>query len=204
MNYEEKFGKLLLHCTASSGQTLKKRLLFLVPAIILIVGGAIALLAPDLLTEDDDDIKIAFAVFIALGVMLLLWGVVFVKRAMVELYETGYVLTRGSKVTVMAFDDVKGISDSTTAFSAYGIIPVGKSRDVSITKKDGVPILLLKSGVPNFNQFVDELGAAFTEYLLKDLTKENIGQASISFGNKLELAGGHLVFDAGGKKAKSR
>jgi hypothetical protein len=202
MDYEATFGKQLLQCTASPAQTIRKRLFFLILGILVIVGSIIALGAPGFLTEDDGDLRIAFGAFIAIGAFLSLFGLFFIKKAEAALYETGYVLKRGSKVTATAFNDMKGIIDTMTAFSAYGIVPVGKSRDVSVVKNDGVPFMLTKTSVPNFNQFVDELCVTYNKYLLKDLTKENIGQASISFGNKLELSGGQLIFDAGGSKGK--
>lgn len=202
MNSEARFGKQLLQGTASSGETIKKRLLFIIPAVIFIIAGIFAMRNPDFIGIEESEMAMVLALFFGAGALFLAMAILFVKPAKAILYEDGYVLSRGSKVTEVSFSDVKGISDSTTAFLAYGIVPIVKTRYVVVIKNDGSRSGLVKAFVPDFNRFTDELGAAITAYLLRGVTKETIGKANITFGDKLELTGGRLVYDAGGKKGK--
>jgi hypothetical protein len=120
------------------------------------------------------------------------------------LYDGGFVLTRGSKVIEVGFNNVAGISDSTIKTQAYGVFTVAKTRQVTVFKKDGEKIIMANIigfiFIPNYDQFADELGTVYTNYLLRDVTKENISQLNLSFGDKLKLAGGQLIHDADKKQ----
>ena len=202
MSHEVGFGSQILQCVASPGQMVKKRLLYIIPALIFIAAGIVSLGNPDYLGMEEGEMTAVLVLFFGAGLLFLLMGILFVKPSKAVLYDGGFVLTRGSKVTEVDFHDLKGISDTTTGYSFYGIIPIKNTRNVTVLKHDGTRIGLVKAFVPDFARFADELGAACTNFLLKDVTKATIGQAKISFGDKLELAGGQLVYEAGEKKGR--
>jgi len=198
MDQKTAFGKQIMTFTATTGQTLKKRLLFLLPALVFVAAGVFALVSPELL--EDSDASMVLLLFFGAGALFLLMGILFVKPSKAVLYEGGFVLTRGTKVTETGFSDLKGIIDSTTVTKLYGAIPLSQTRLVIIHKKNDEKFGATKATVPSFNQFADELGTAVSKYLLKDVTKDNIEQLSILFGDKLELTGGRFIHDAGKEK----
>jgi len=145
----------------------------------------------------------ALPLFFGVGAVAILLAIVLVKRSEAVIYENGFVFTRGSKVTELNFDNVKGISDWTTSIKFYGVISVGSVREVKIVKQDGEKIALTDAtgfnlqnySLPNFDQLADELGAVITKRLLKDVAKEKIGYVNISFGDQLEFTGGQFVYN---------
>ena len=194
MNYEERFGKLVLSGEGKQRGILMK-ILMLIPAVCVIA------LAFVLLGDGPNDIIYqGFAIVIA---ALAIFGILFAKKYKeISVYENGIVLARGSKVIELGYEDVKGVQDSTTVIKAYGVITASKNRFLTIVRKDGTKIALNKAMVTDFDQFADEICAAVTKYLLRGITRENINQARIVFDDKLVLADGHFVFDAGGSKGK--
>ena len=199
MNYETKYGKQLLNCATTTGQILMKKLLYLIPALVFAVIGIIVLKNPDLLGSDDS-ITTVLALFFGAGALFILLALFFVKKSTAVLYEGGVVLTRGAKITEFDFASLKGIIDSTTIVKAYGAIPFSKTRVVTLVAQNGTKIGLVKALTPNFEQFADELGTTIVKRLLKGVTRENLNQLDISFGDSLELSRGQFIHD--GKKGK--
>jgi len=194
MDYEAKYGKQIIKCTATSGQLMKKRILFLLPAIIFIAAGILMLVYPEVL--EGEDVPYLLPLLFGVGAVFLAMAIFFVKPATAILYEGGFITTRGSTVKETDFNDILGITDTKIVHTLYALIPVGNTRIVTIGRKDGSKFGLLKAFVPDFNRFCDELGTAISAFMLKGITKENIAEANISFGDKLELTGGHLVFNS--------
>ncbi|MDR0570844.1 MAG: hypothetical protein LBG71_06475 [Clostridiales Family XIII bacterium] len=195
MNYEANFGKELLKCTATSGEVLKKRLLFFGLAFIFFAAGILEVVSPGILGEVEQSMLLKL-IFFAGGSVCVLGAFFLVRFGSAVLYERGFAVTNRSKVTAMDFNEVKGISDAT----------IRNVRQITVVKKDGEKVTLANGTgglrVSNFHQFADDLGTLISSFLLKDVTAENIDRLSISFGDKLELAGGRLIHDAGGKKGK--
>ena len=194
MQYESEYGKQLFECKESLGQTLGKRLRFILPSLVFIGAGILAMLNPDF-AGSEEDLKMLLPLFFGAGALFALLGLFFVKPLEAAIYESGFVNTRGSKVIELDFSSIKGISDSTTVIKIYGIIPATKTRVLTLTKKDGNRIELTKTFVPDFNQFIDAFSTAFTKHLLKDVETAGIDKANISFGDSLELTGGQMVYD---------
>ena len=194
--------KQVFECRTSHGQLLKKRLMYLFPAVVFIATGIAMLLLPEMLEGEEELLPMMLLLFFGVGAMFILLSILRVKPSSAVIYEDCLVHACGSKAMNLAFDNVKGISDETTVFLLWHIIPVGKTREITLVRKDGEKKSLTKNLVPSFNQFADALGAALATFLLKDLTKETIGSANISFGNALELSDGKFIYDGGRKKGK--
>jgi len=195
MDYEAKYGKQILKCTATEGQVLKRRLLFLIPAILFLAFGISLVVRPEIMYGEDIGGMLIPLCFGG-GVLLLAMSFIFVRKGTAVLYEGGFVLASGAKVKETDFNDVKGILDTKYADKVYGI-PAGNTRIVMIYKRDGKGFHVTKAAIPNYDQFCDELSVAISVFLLKGITKDNIADARISFGDKLELAEGQLVHNAG-------
>ena len=196
MENETKFGKLLFQCSTTFGKDFRKRLLYLVPALVFITAGIYAQRNPDLL--EPDEITMVLGLFFGAGAFFLLLAVFFVKRSKAFLYEGGIVHTYASKVIEIDFNDVIGIRDLASKQMWFALIlPIFalKSRDITIEKKDGTIIQLSKNKVADINKFADILNSVFTERLLKDVTKQNLSKTTISFGKELELKDGQLLYN---------
>jgi len=219
MQDETKFGKLLFESSTTPGRALCKRLLYLIPALILIVVGVIFTTRPDSFGLHDEDMIYVYIVFFGVGGILFLLSL-FVKRKKFVLYESGLMYGSVSNLTELDFNDIAGIQRKieTTTVMAGGligglitgllssIIPGLNTHSIEIYKKDGNwaerKIELSKSKVPNYKQLADEIDNVFTTWLLKDLAMENIGTAEIAFGSDLKLSGGHFIHDKGKKKGE--
>jgi len=161
-------------------------------------------------------VPLAIIVFIiAVGFVRFSWelaivaGVIFMSSAMLKymkiterleatLYENGLIYTIGRETTEVAFKDIKGIQFSviTTAGGAKGYILSKITRPITLIEHDGTRVEMggFFPVFRNFRRFYKELDSAFTDYLLKDTTYENIHQANISFGERLELRDGCFVY----------
>jgi hypothetical protein len=212
VNYETKFGRELLRGATPSGQILKKRLLFIIPALIFLAFGALVLVNPDVFEfsaaeMDTATFKLLPLLFFAAGAIFVLIGIFRIKPAQVFIYEKGFAHIGGSKITEVDFGDVKGVANLKSTLKYMGELQIAKSKhEVTIVKNDGNKICLgpftaSKLFLPQAEQTADELDMAITKYLLKDVTKENIAKVNISFGDALELTGGQLAYKAGGKKS---
>ena len=205
MHDESRFGNQVFECNSSMGEMLKKRLLYLLPAIVFIAAGAATSMFPEVMEGEEELMPILLALFFGVGIIFVLLSILRVKSSKAVIYEDGLVHIRSLKVTEVKFGDIKGIRDwveRTMWFAA--IIPVFalKTRTITIEKKDGATIQLNKTLVPDFNRFSDKLNSVFTEYLFKGVTKENLNRTSISFGAELELSNGQLLYNKGKKEGK--
>ena len=203
-NYQSNFGEELLQLTNTTTRVMLQRFLIMLPGIVFLILGVVALIDPiafygsPRLAEEDGWMTYLF--FGLGGVYSVLIPLLFKPYRQATIYEAGLVLEKKSKVTEIAFSDVKGIADYITRHNVNGI-PVGKTRTFSITSTDGSVVGLGKFTFPHgFNHFAEELKNAHMAYLLKNLSKENIDQVQISFGDQLELQGGQLIYNQGKKK----
>ena len=210
MQQEMKYGKALASYTAPAQKTTRKKSIFLICAVILIIA-TIALL---IIAEDEYDVMIAYALVAGLCAIPFIIKFFITKAAEAVIYESGFTLVRGSKITEAAFNDIAGMqrsSESTTliatGFGFIGALIIGalsslipglKSYTINITKRDGSIIILSKSMVPNFKQFSVDLDIMFADWLLWGLTLSNIHEANIAFGKDFSLSGGQFIF----KKSK--
>jgi len=197
----EKFGKLMLECKSSRGKSLKRKLMFLIPALIFFAAGTIIAINPEIgvVTEEDAQfIPAVIAAFFAVGAVCVIGALLRSKQSSIALYENGVVYVRGPIVTEAGFDDIEGIRQVRSAAAIGGVLirtPKALSQEsVTIRKKDGVEIVLNKAYMSDFHQFADEFSDLYIRWLVKDLTMENIADANISFGPDLELSGGQFIY----------
>ena len=194
MENETKFGKQVYSCSKKAGMKILKVFLLFPPIILLILTFTVF---------NDGPSAIYYQVIAVLLSVLALYWVFFGKQYKeIVVYENGIVFTLGSKVTELDFCDVKGINDATIVTKLYGVINAGQTRYAAIVKHNGEKHVFTKALVSELEQLADNLGAAFTKYLLREVTAETLDKAYISFGDSLELTGGLLVHDAGAKKGK--
>jgi len=199
----------------TSGQTLKKRLLYFIPALVLAGLGVLTLIDRYIFVVryGDQETFIFFLVaFFGIAFVFLLLGIMLVKHTELSIFDEGIIFTRGSKSEHVAFSDLEGINDTKTSTTVIVTSPAGglvggliigllasfipalNPHKIKLRKKDGTTIKLSKSFLHNFKEVAENLHSAYTEYLLKDLSKENLSDANISFGPQLQLRDGQLVY----------
>jgi len=98
-----------------------------------------------------------------------------------EVFENGVMIYQGAEVHELEFGEIKGIH-----------IPGRYRRRMTVVKKDDAPPIIFS--VPRFFSFAKIFNGAFTRFIVKDLTLENIQQANISFGDFLWLQNGSFIF----------
>jgi len=110
------------------------------------------------------------------------------------LYETGFVYTLGRNTEKIAFEDIAG-----TLFLVERSRPAKGTTAMLYTmrmvKKDKTE-LDIDSGATmfrNFRDFYKTVDTNFSEYLLRDITPQNVKQQTISFGDDLTLHNGHFT-----------
>jgi len=115
------------------------------------------------------------------------------------LHENGLVYILGDKITKVAFEDVKGTQFAITLAGQHvrGSWNSAIIRSAKLIKYDGTKIDMdgCAAAFRNFRQFYERLDSVFADYLLRDITHENLHQANISFGECLELRNGKLIYD---------
>gem|GEM_PF-3756998 len=161
-----KYGDQLFECQSTPKETLKKRIMFLAPAIVFILAG-IAYMANPEVADSQSQLMMLLALFFGTGVLFILLSIILVKPLKAVIYEGGLVYIRGEKTKEFAFDSVKDISDETTTFLLWGLIPTVNIRAVKLVLKDGGKAEFTKYNVSDFHNFADELGEAFEKYSSK-------------------------------------
>ena len=184
------FGKKLFEVHKTPGQLWWRRFWVLLLSgffpctigILLILGGAMEFSLH----------AAALVVVLALLAALPLPQALKIKHSEAILYEDGLVYTLDGKTTEVAFKDVKGTRflitsnprETTIRRSARLI-----KHDDTIVEMDGEAAVLR-----NFRQFYEKLDSVFADYLLRNITPENLHQANISFGSRLELTDGQFIY----------
>ena len=208
----ENFGNLVFHAKASLFRMIRRIIIFLVPAVGLTVIGIIGFISPETVVMEEEP-WVAYIVFGA-GLLYFIIMLVFVKTYEVAIYEKGLLYRRASKKWTEIDFDNSGISDVIHTTRAY-FIPVWKARHVSIGTQINAPDgsmdtpqnfatrfaheaatgnTFARSNTPQFHKFSDTLIATQLEHMTKDLTKENIFETSISFGENLILTDGEFIY----------
>jgi len=197
MQNETRFGALLFERTLTQAKAMQKIFLFLIVGLVFIAAGIVAFM----MAESDTDVLNAWGVLLGLcSIPFILRVFTSTRASEVAIYEKGFVHSRGSQTTEFDFNDIIGIRDLTKRETWFAfIIPVValKSRIVTIEMKDRTAVKLNSTKVPDFKHFANELNAIFTEHLISGVTKENLNQASISFGKELNLRNGQLMYSDG-------
>jgi|GEM_PF-3890855 len=142
--------------------------------------------------------------WLAYDVLYHAWRLNPMQISAAEIYENGITITQGEHTHAIELDQIKGIlalstftvvlSNPPGALDLPFVSSVGnRYRSVTIAEKQGGEPFIVR--VPNFVKFARMLNAKFTQYIMKELTPENISRAAISFGEHLQLTGGQFVYD---------
>lgn len=131
------------------------------------------------------------------------------------LYENGVVLSlqQGANRRSLAcgFDEIKGIRRYTVRVWTAGVIPSKKFVRFIVVLKDKYQIYTgnspIKAASMNRSEynltrmypvgFLENFFERYTNYLIRDLTRENVMRAEMTFGPDLELNNGKFVYMGG-------
>jgi len=198
MSSEMNFGKRLLEHRVTSEQIAKRKIRYLILGFGLIVVGAA--LGVYLIINRQGIIGVVLGI---IPLLIFVPGILCIKAAGRDrqemeaiLYALGVRHTIGTKSTEIAFEDIKGIRD-VQWHKGRGKLTRPTKREATIVKKDGTEFELHDKIVPDYEVFFDVLDVKFTEYLLRDITCEVLGQINISFGKELELRDGQFIYTQG-------
>ena len=196
MSGETKFGERILHVKPSAARIIRRAILFLIPAVGLVGLGITGFLRPDILDMQGEEWMVP--VLLGAGLLYFVFMIFFLKPYEAVVYAQGLEYKRrGANFKQIAFSDLD-ITDAIERSYIFMVIPFRRVRRISL---DGVHTFY-RSNTPNFHHFANTLVATHREYLVKDLTPENINQAAISFGPMLKLRDGKLMFNESSKKEK--
>ena len=168
--HEAAFGAKLIHTTGSAAKLVTKKYIRVIAASAITV----ACISSAIYFDDPVDLfyrvgSIALAV-LAFGCCCYFAAIKLNKS--VTVYERGVVIEGAKGEIKLGFDEIKGIN----------------YKGTEITKKDDKTV-----GMKFFKIASDELLGAFDQYLMKDLTQENILNASMTFGHFLTLENGEFI-----------
>ena len=191
---KEVFGKEIFKCKASTLRLITTKLLFCSPGLIIGTFAVIELIYPGFMNSGRSlDTRFVIAILTAVFIYCFV-PILFFKQYEAVVYEQGLVLKYGSKVTELGFDDLKGIQFINQTVKLYGIIRTFASSCVNIFPKNSKKIALNGFRMPDIERFGNEFSFTYTKYAAKDLNRENIYHANISFGSELELKNGMFIF----------
>ena len=185
MQEESKFGKQVFQDGSKTSQVAVRKCLYLLPAVFLFALSLIMRLHPAMIGESTESSGMITVILLVAAPLYALMILSIVKGFSATIYEQGFVLKRGSKVTELAFAEVKGISLANKTLTIQGL--------------DGKNIVLAGMFTPNMKQFAEEFETAYTKSSLYDITQESLYQTNISFGKHLELVNGVFIYK--GKEA---
>ena len=213
MQHDTKYGKLLYSCARGPEKVSRSKKLSGIGALFFVVVTVFLVS----LGESDTDVIYAYAMIT--GLCALPFIIKFFSTNVLEaaVYENGFAYSWGKKVAEMHFNEAVGVQrgsaePSIVAGGLLGIllfnmvsklIPGLAGDTIEVVKKAGKKAEIGKGHVANIKEFSDELEKAFTGWLTKGLTMENIADADISFGDDLRLSGGKFIHDMGRKGKKS-
>ena len=112
-----------------------------------------------------------------------------IKCSRAVLFEEGLVYICGSKTTEVFFGDVKGLQVCKYASS----LSMGIRHSVFFVMRDNKRIELDGGdceALPHFQEFYDAMDDAYTDFLLRNVTYEDLSKLRVSFGRHLELVDG--------------
>ena len=183
---EEKFGKLLFQSGSRTSQVALRRLICLIPFLIVFALGLVLFIDPDIIGEEPGDSGSMPVIIMVASVLYVPVLLLSVKGYHAAIYERGFVVRHGSKVTEAAFTDITGINTSESMI-----------KSIRINLSGGKIINMVGIFVPNLQQFIEEFTSAYTKTKMSEFTPEMLRTKTISFGNLLRLENGNFIADKG-------
>ena len=183
------FGEQILLVKPSAFQAILRFVGYALPG--LIIGGfGIGLTIETLVLGGPSEDVVIGLVVLGVGVVFLIIALLYGRYYTIALYEKGIVYNhRGKKLHELGYDEI-GLLDIVERTKLWGIIPMYNIRQIIID----VRATLTRFNTPNFTVLADTLMAAHFAYFVKELTSENVFEASIPFGDDFKLKKGQFIF----------
>ena len=204
MHYDERnFGIKLQEVSKTKAQLLKRRILcFSIGSLFiafLIYGIYGWIVGPPIFRSEYwymGIVVIGVSIFLSFSGGIFIYLGITTSHSEAILYETGFVYTLGRNTEKIAFEDIAG-----TLFLAERSRPTGRNRTtvmmytMRMVKKGGIELDIDDGATMfrNFREFYKTVDANFSEYLLRDITPQNVDRQTISFGDDLTLHNGHFT-----------
>ena len=201
MENVQRFGDELHREAFTSGKVFGRRIKYYLLALLGLGFGVLMATAEDAFTYYNDETLLLLAISGAVVVLFLLIAHLAVKGGEIVIFESGVSFTRGSKTRSIYFGDVASvyrksgvILDGLVVGGLIGMLPIFQVHKFFLLGKAATPMLTLRHRrVPGWKYMFRELEAAYTKYVMKDISPATIANANITFGDQLQLRGGNLV-----------
>ena len=199
---ENNLGSMKAEFCYTQGRAIARVLIALVLAVVFVAAGVLLLAW---WAEDLDDYMLYTGLFLlALGLGFLVWGLR-ARSSRTQIFENGITHARGKIERTVSFESIKGMTTATEegwmSFLVGGLIGAllfGSGTSILRMHSINGPAVDIKGRhVYKFKKAKPAIEGAFGQYVLRNLTAENINTVTIMLTEKLELANGALSTSTG-------
>ena len=220
MQQQGTFGKLIYQSKTNKAKTKIYVAIAFIFILAVLAVGIYMFINPELLAGEPDEIATFLPIFMVVAPFLFaLITLVAAKAAQYtrELYETGVIFKSGSgalaSYEAFAFDEILGVQHYIVRNIDItpGMVIPSKARKVTVILRNVKQLYKgdnpIKSNFQNKDRyewsgehpftFLEKFIVQYTAYIVKDLNKQNIGQAEIRFGTDVMLKNGQFIYKNG-------
>jgi len=192
------WGQLLVEYALTPGKAMKRRIISLVLSLACIWTGIyLFILWYESLAEA---LLIAALIMLSPGI-LLLYRAIRSKANHTQIYENGVVHTRGKKTRTFAFyraADVSTSYDGNVMTMHFGLVGglfstvLGKSL-LTFSYNGAEDQSIKRVHAYRFKRLTQDVIKAYTDYIIRNVTVENINEITLNITSKIKLEAGKFV-----------
>ena len=200
---EDNLGNMIAEFCYTQGRAVARLLISLFLVLIFVVIG-ILLVAWGV--EDIDEYMLYTGILMfAIAIGFLIWGLR-ARSSRTQIFENGITHARGSKIRTITFESIKGMATVSndgwaTALIGGGLIGAllfgSGSKSLRLHAVHGPAVDIKGRHVHKFKRATRAVEEAYEQFVLRNLTQENVSSITIMLTEKLELANGALTTSTG-------
>lgn len=205
LHMEKNFGEQISVSQSKRGNAVLTVIGILIVAFFIFEGILSIILS---FIDDEHSIMyslMSIAIAAVLGIIFFILSKIFRPRIEVTLYEQGIIIQRGTNTNKFHFSEIKGILESSKAkysdtaiLVGFGLLGGLLSSLTSRKGGDNREVLILDNNNKKI-KLADapgqEISDIYTNWIVaeKNITRENISNLKLSFGDSLELSNGTFI-----------
>ena len=201
-NLNSTMGNMVAEFYASRGRANVRIIISLVLALLCVAVGV--LLLAWWIDDLDEYSLYTGLLLLALGVGFLVWGLR-AKSNKTQVFENGIIHTRRKNVRTISFEGIKGLTKETEdgwksifVGGLIGALFFGDGSNILRLHSVSGPTVDIKgSHVHKFKKAKTAIEEAYGQYVLRNLTQDNINTVTLMLTDRLELANGVLSTSTG-------
>ena len=195
---ENNLGSMIAEFSYKQGRAIVRILIGLVLAAVFIVVG-VAFIA-----DGDDYMFFTGLILFALGLGFLVWGLR-ARSSKTQIFENGITHARGSKARAISFESIKGLTvasdEGWMSFIVGGLIGAllfgSGSKILRLHSITGPAVDIKGRHVHKFKRVRKAAEEAYWQFVLSNLTQENVNTVTLMLTDSVELASGALSTSKG-------